>query len=192
VADADLLSVELTMWSVVANRSYMLQLLSRNYVGPGAYDFTWSGSVMAIHATPDPVLVSILPWREVAAGDSSAPIYKAMGTLELDGDTLYAELIIDSSTLSSEVALVYLGDLPNAFPVATLAGPGTTFRPLFLYVDSADGQVYVENSPTKVTFAGDSVAFTAAGLSAGDYAISLQAKDTWGNPTTRAFAFTQP
>jgi hypothetical protein len=192
VADADLLSVEFTMWSVVATRTYMLQVLSRNYVGPGAYDFTWNGDVLAIDATPDPVLVSVLPWREVATGASSAPIYKAMGTIEADGDTLYAELIIDGSTMSSEVALVYLGDLPNAFPIASLAGPGTTFRPMFLYVDSADGQVHVENGPTKVTLAGDSVAFTSAGLGAGSYSISLQAKDTWGNPTTRAFPFTVP
>jgi hypothetical protein len=192
VNDADLLSFEFTIWNMVSNRAYMLQFVQRNYAAPGAYDFTWSGNVLAIDATPDPVLVSVLPWREVAAGGASSPIFKVPGTVEIGGDTLYTELIINSATMSSEVALVYLGELPSAFPVSTLTEPGTTFRPMFFYVDQADGEVHVEDGPTKVTFAGDSVAFTTAGLSAGDYSISLQAKDTWGNETARFFPFTLP
>jgi hypothetical protein len=94
--------------------------------------------------------------------------------------------------MSAEVALVYLGDLPSVFPISTLTAPGTTFTPLFLYVDQNDGQVHVEDGPTKVTFAGDRVDFTTASLSAGNYAISLSAKDTWGNETARFFPFALP
>ena len=48
------------------------------------------------------------------------------------------------------------------------------------------------NGPTTLTITGDSVAFTTVTLGTGSYAFSLEAKDTWGNTTTKVFPFDLP
>jgi hypothetical protein len=192
IADQDLLSAEFTLWNLVSNRAYMLQMLNRSYIPAGSYEFTWSGNVTAIAATPNPLLVTLLPWRDVSTGGTTAPILKAVGTIASGGESLYAELLVNATTLRAELALIYLGDLPTMFPIASLAGSDTVFWPMFVYVDVNSGDAFVETGQTGVTLPGDAVTFTAAGLGTGSYAFSLQAKDTWGNATTQFYNFTLP
>ncbi len=192
ISDADLFSVDFNLWSLGSDRAFLLQLVDRSYPGPGSYEFTWSGNVVALDASPAPVLVSLVPWRDVARRGIATTIYKVIGILESGGDSIYAELLIDEVTMKAEVALVYNGDLPSVIPVAALAGPDVVFWPLFVYLDLADGSADVTSGGTGVSVPGSTVDFTLARVGAGTYAFSLQANDTWGNQAMQFFDFSVP
>ena len=195
IDDMDLLSVDVNSFTFSADKSRLifLQLFRRDYIAPGAYQFNWTGKAFAVAATPSPVLVSLLPWREIAdANGVRIPIFKASGMLQSGGRTFYTELLVDLANLRADTAIVTLNGLPNVFPIAALSGPGVTFTPLFPYAVIATGAADVMNGPTTLTIAGDSVAFTTVTLGTGSYAFSLDAKDTWGNTTTKVFPFDLP
>jgi len=195
IDDMDLLSVDVNSFTFSADKSRMifLQLFRRDYIAPGAYQFTWTGKAFAVAATPSPVLVTLLPWREIADTNGvQIPIFKASGMLQSGGRTFYTELLVDLANLRADTAIVTLNGLPNVFPIAALSGPGVTFTPLFPYAVIATGATGVMNGPTTLTIAGDSVAFTTVTLGTGSYAFSLEAKDTWGNTATKVFPFDLP
>jgi len=195
IDDMDLLSVDVNSFTYSADKSRLifLQLFRRDYIAPGAYQFNWTGKAFAVAATPSPVLVSLLPWREIAdANGVRIPIFKASGMLQSGGRTFYTELLVDLANLRADTAIVTLNGLPNVFPIAALSGPGVTFTPLFPYAVIATGAADVMNGPTTLTIDVDSVAFTTVTLGTGSYAFSLEAKDTWGNTTTKVFPFDLP
>ena len=195
IDDMDLLSVDVNSFTFSADKSRLifLQLFRRDYIAPGAYQFNWTGKAFAVAATPAPVLVTLLPWREIAdANGVQIPIFKTSGMLQSGGRTFYTELLVDLANLRADTAIVTLNGLPNVFPIAALSGPGVTFTPLFPYAVIATGAADVMNGPTTLTITGDSVAFTTVTLGTGSYAFSLEAKDTWGNTTTKMFPFDLP
>ncbi len=193
--DADLLSVDIKLWSLSTDRKslFFLQLLDRAYPDPGAYRFNWSGNVLALDAIPDPVLVTLSPWREISGKSGiQIPIFKTIGLLRSQGKSFYTELLIDIADGSSDTAIVYTNGLTNVFPVAALAASDTVFSPLFVRVDVETGKVDVANGPTDITISTDSIAFTTAPPGTGGYDLSLEAKDTWGNVTSQSFPFDVP
>ena len=195
IDDMDLLSVDVNSFTYSADKSRLifLQLFRRDYITPGAYQFNWTGKAFAVAAAPSPVVVSLLPWREIAdANGVRIPIFKASGMLQSGGRTFYTELLVDLANLRADTAIVTINGLPNVFPIAALSGPGVTFTPLFPYAVIATGAADVMSGPTTLTIDVDSVAFTTVTLGTGSYAFSLDAKDTWGNTTTKVFPFDLP
>ena len=195
IDDADLLSVDLKLWSLSTDRKslFFLQLLDRAYPDPGSYRFNWSGNVLALDATPDPVLVTLLPWREISGKSGlQIPIFKTIGLLRGQGKSLYAELLIDIAGARSDTAIVYSNGLTHVFPVAALAAADTVFSPLFARIDVETRKLDLATGPTDITISSDSIAFTTASPGTGDYELSLEAKDTWGNVTSQLFPLAVP
>jgi hypothetical protein len=193
--DPDLLSVDHQLWSFNAagDKATLLQLLGRFYLDPGSYDLSWTGKIYALDATPAPVAVSLVPWREIATSKGvQVPILKAVGILESGADAYYAELLIDVASMEASEAIVYLNDLPNAFAIADLASPDVTFWPLFPYVDITAGTVDVETGETGISFGGNTVSFTFTAPPSGAYARGIQPRDTWGNSGQAFYPFTLP
>ena len=82
IDDMDLLSVDVNSFTFSADKSRLifLQLFRRDYIAPGAYQFNWTGKAFAVAATPSPVLVTLLPWREIAdANGVQIPISRRAG-----------------------------------------------------------------------------------------------------------------
>ena len=195
IADADLLSIDVQAWRVSTDRSalILLQLLERSYTGPGAFHYDWSGQLLGIDATPAPVLITLLPWREITTANGvEIPIARTIGLLQVGNSSYYTELLIDAETLRAEAAVVTVNGLPNVFPISALSGPDVMFLPLFAYVDIATGETDVTTGPEMVTIDGDAVQFTAMTPEAGSYALSIEPKDTWGNASFELFPFNLP
>lgn len=193
IDDADLLSTDFNLWSVSDDSRYLtlLQLVNRFYINPGSYQFTWTGNVVAIAATPNPVLVMLLPWREISGTNGvQLPIFKALGLIEAPSGTYYVELLVDRANLVADVAIVTVNGQSQIFQVADLAGSDVVFWPLFVYADTTTGVFDVTTGPTGLTLPAGSLAFTTAAPAAGSYGFTLEAKDIWGNQTTKLFPFT--
>src|SRR4051812_32985378 len=154
IDDADLLSTDFNLWSISADSRYLtlVQLVNRFYVNPGSYQFTWSGNVVAIDATPNPVLVMLLPWREISGTNGvQLPFFKALGLIDAPSGTYYAELLLDRTSLVADVAIVTVNGQSQIFPIGDLAGSDVVFWPLFISYDSTTGVADVTTGPTGLT-----------------------------------------
>jgi hypothetical protein len=195
IDDADLLSTDFNLWSFSDDARYLtlLQMVDRSYINAGSHQFTWSGNVVAIDATPDPVPVMLLPWREIAGTDGvQLPIFKALGLIEAPSGTYYAELLLDRARLVADVAIVTVNGQSQVFPIGDLSGSDVVFWPLFVYFDATTGDFDVTTGPAGITLPTGSLGFTMVAPGAGSYGFTLEAKDIWGNQTSDLFPFTVP
>ena len=193
IDDADLLSTDFNLWSISADAKQLtlLQLVERSYINAGSYEFTWSGDVVAIDATPDPVVVMLLPWREIAGTNGvQLPIVKALGLIEAPSGTYYAELLVDRARLVADAAIVTVNGQSQIFPIGDLSGSDVVFWPLFIYFDATTGDFDVTTGPTGITLPAGSLGFTTVAPGAGSYGFTLEAKDIWGNQSSDLFPFT--
>jgi hypothetical protein len=193
IADADLLSTDFNLWAISADSRYLtlLQLVNRYYINPGSYQFTWSGNVIAIDATPNPVLVMLLPWREISGTNGvQLPIFKVVGLIDTPSGAYYAELLLDRTRLVADFAIVTVNGQSQIFQIADLAGPSIVFWPVFSFFDSTLGTFDATTGPTGLTLPAGPLAFTTALPGAGSYGFTLEAKDIWGNQTSKLFPFT--
>ena len=192
IDDPDLLSTDFDFWSISADNRYFvfLQLMNRFYVPPGAYQFNWSGNIVAIDAIPAPVVVSLLPWREVSGSAGiELPIFKSIGLIDDGYNTYYAELLVDRTALVADLALVTIGGFPQVFSIAQLAASNAVFWPVFNYFDASTGTWNSGTGTEAVALPNGSLRFTVGAPSPGKYAFSLDAEDTWGNVTSELFPF---
>jgi hypothetical protein len=195
IDDADLLSTDFNLWSFSDDARYLtlMQMVDRSYINAGPHQFTWSGNVVAIDATPDPVPVMLLPWREIAGTDGvQLPIFKALGLIEAPSGTYYAELLLDRARLVADVAIVTVNGQSQVFPIGDLSGSDVVFWPLFVYFDATTGDFDVTTGPAGITLPTGSLGFTTVAPGAGSYGFTLEAKDIWGNQTSDLFPFTVP
>jgi hypothetical protein len=133
----------------------------------------------------------LLPWREITGTNGvQLPIFKVLGMIDTPSGSYYTELLLDRARLVADAAIVTVNGQTQIFSIGDLSGSDVVFWPLFVYVDSTTGAADVTTGPTGLTLPAGSLSFTTASPGAGSYGFTLEAKDIWGNQTSKLFPFT--
>ena len=163
---------------------------SAAFVGPGQYDFNWRGKAFVLEAQPTPVACTVWPWvRSSSTGEYGAPLLSTNGVLSDGQGSVQVTLLFDPQSKVATHALVLAGDLVSTISLEALVlgTPGVTFTPTLTLVDTVEAKGSLEPATLSVPVPADGrLRFAEATVGAGQYLLSANVYDAWGNGATDA------
>ncbi len=164
----------------------ILGILGAAFVGPGTYEFLWTGYHWVIRAQPQPVVVTMEPWVMAATPEGLAmPLFAIRGVWKFsNGDTVPSTLLVESSGFTAPAAVIASGGVASVQPLRLLRelDPKAVFVPKIAAYNFQTGMNYsVDNGNGLLIPEAGAFAIAPTPAAAGPWELALKAYDLWHN-----------